>query len=154
MGLQHWFGHRQESRVAIAPAVWEVDTAEFDLDAFPQGQLCDWSYDNFASLRSTIAKLNSEGKRAAIIDSDKCLDTPAWRLLTQSGSNWLVRPDTIEAALANAHLLLSSGEFSLIVIDGLSSDRLLPAQIERLQRLVPAHATLIFASSQANSHCA
>ncbi|NJK72675.1 MAG: hypothetical protein HC926_05275 [Synechococcaceae cyanobacterium SM2_3_60] len=146
MGLQHWLHGLHTSPIALAPAVWDVEQTEFDRDAFPLGCICEWSYQDLTALQASIATLNAAGKRAAIIDTAKRLNTAAWRLLTQAGVNWLVRPDTLTAALANVQLLLASGEFSLIVVDGFSSDQLLPAQVERLQRLVPAQATLVFAT--------
>ncbi len=146
MGLQNWLHSLHTSPIGLTPAVWDVEQPEFDRDAFPLGCICEWSYQDLAALRNTIATLNAEGKRVAIIDTAKRLHTAAWRLLTQAGVNWLVRPDTLSAALANVQLLLASGEFSLIVVDGFSSDQLLPAQVKRLQRLIPAQATLVFAT--------
>ncbi|MDX2271503.1 MAG: hypothetical protein NW237_06070 [Cyanobacteriota bacterium] len=114
----------------------------------PLGKICDWvapsSTRQSEILYHLIASINRWYGRCAVIDQTQQFSTSRWKLLSRSGRNWLIEPDTTRLALQSTLMLLLSSQFSLIVLPGMSIDELHPADVLCLQAALSPHSTLLF----------
>lgn len=122
----------------------------------PRGRVCDWQsisiHQQQETLLYVVAALNHRQRRCALIDVTDSLESPQWRLLTSSGQNWLVKPDTLKATLRCALFLLWSDKFRLVTLTGLSIDEIHPDDGAMLQAAVPRGSTLLFAPCRPWDH--
>ena len=85
-------------------------------------------------LLSVVARATRQGERVAIIDMDKDLDAASfgsWGIATELV--WVIEPSTLKNALWAADVLLRSGHFGMVVLDGITS-QIRTASLVRLQR--------------------
>lgn len=102
-------------------------------------------------LLSVIARATRQGERVAVIDMDRDLDATSfnsWGIATELV--WVVEPGTLKNALWAADVLLRSGHFGLVVLDGISS-QIRTASLVRLQRQAKeSDAALLIGTSRSS----
>ena len=104
----------------------------------PRGHLCEMVGERGSGRTSFVvsmaARLAREGERTAIVDMEWDLDPAAFsRAGIAPGAVWVVFPRHLNDALWSADLLLRSGHFGLVVLDGLD-EPVRTASLVRLQR--------------------
>jgi hypothetical protein len=113
-----------------------------------QAGICDLSpspdQDQLNLVREWVIEINQHQGRCALIDISQKLATSPWKMLTASGLNWLVRPESLYMALRCALTLLNSRQFLLVTLLGLSAQDLDPADGLILQAALPPRTTLLF----------
>lgn len=104
----------------------------------PRGHLCEMVGERGSGRTSFVvnmaARLAREGERTAIIDMERDLDPVAFSQAgIVPGAVWVVFPSRLNDALWSADLLLRSGHFGLVVLDGLD-EPVRTSSLVRLQR--------------------
>lgn len=96
-------------------------------------------------------QLASEGERTAIIDMEWDLDPTTFsRAGLRAGSVWVVFPRRLDDALWAADLLVRSGHFGLVVLDGVSQS-IRTGALVRLQRQARETETALLIGSTGRS---
>jgi hypothetical protein len=100
---------------------------------------------------SLIAQLAREGERSAVVDVAGDLD-PGSFVAADVAPNWVwvVTPERVEDALWAADVLLRSGHFGLVVLDGLRAP-VRTGVLVRLQRQARETQTALLVASEGGS---
>ncbi|NJK61909.1 MAG: hypothetical protein HC921_03755 [Synechococcaceae cyanobacterium SM2_3_1] len=134
------------------PSNKEVELPDIVRSRYPcsplQAGICDLSasleQDQLTLLQQWVIEINQHQGRCALIDVSQRLTSAHWKMLTASGLNWLVRPDSLYTALRCTLTLLNSRQFLLVTLLGLSAQDLDPADGLILQAALPPRTTLLF----------
>lgn len=147
----------RESRLRVLPTgIGRLDEA-LPRGGLPRGRATEWwgprSCGKAALLRAALERRCSAGDSVAWVDVNRTLYAPDWASLSREpGRFWVVRPPDAEEGGWCADLLLRSGAFDAVVLEG-KGDRTAPGSgggpgsagsVVRLQRLArEADAALV-----------
>lgn len=151
-------GHVEEALKRVIPTGLESVDRLLPQGGLPRGHLCEMVGERGSGRTSfvlnLVSRLAKEGERTAIIDLDWDLDPSSFSQVgVVSGAVWVVFPSRLEDALWAADLLLRSGHFSLVVLDGLE-ESVRTAAFVRLQRQARDTDTAFLIGSRRRSYSA
>jgi hypothetical protein len=101
-------------------------------------------------VRQLVAEAVAARRWVAVVDASRTLAPRDWAAAGDSGRLWVIRPSTADRSAWCADILLRSGAFTVVVLDGAPA---LPRQVAiRLTRLAREHdAALVIATEESGA---